>query len=161
MISVKAALSDVEGALAVVRDAIAYLGSQGVDQWQNGYPNIEVLKEDAEKGHLYVIKDEDKIVGVYVLVEHDPNYDVIEGGWSSDAPYIAVHRFCVKAEAKRKGVGTFILREIAKDYEYIRIDTHKDNIPMNSCLKKNGFTYCGVIHLEDGAPRVAYDFRRQ
>ena len=38
----------------------------------------------------------------------------------------------------------------------ILIDTHRQNIPMQRTLKKNGFTRCGVIYLEDGSERIAY-----
>jgi hypothetical protein len=39
----------------------------------------------------------------------------------------------------------------------LRIDTHQGNIVMRRMLEKQGFTYCGVIHLPSGAPRVAYE----
>ena len=38
----------------------------------------------------------------------------------------------------------------------LRIDTHEKNIPMQRCLAKNGFARCGIIYLEDGDPRIAY-----
>ena len=39
----------------------------------------------------------------------------------------------------------------------VRVDTHEGNIPMRKMLEKNGFEYCGTIHLLDGQPRVAYE----
>ena len=39
----------------------------------------------------------------------------------------------------------------------VRIDTHRDNIPMNASIKKHGFSYCGVIYLRSGAKLRAYD----
>ena len=38
----------------------------------------------------------------------------------------------------------------------LRIDTHEDNKTMQALLTKNGFSYCGIIHLENGDPRLAY-----
>ena len=40
---------------------------------------------------------------------------------------------------------------------YLRIDTHEDNKPMQGALKKFGFRECGIIHLERGAERIAFD----
>lgn len=37
----------------------------------------------------------------------------------------------------------------------ILIDTLSDNTIMH-CLTKNGFTYCGLIHLQNGDERQAY-----
>ena len=32
-----------------------------------------------------------------------------------------------------------------------------EDIPMQNLLKKNGFSYCGVIYLEDGGKRIAFE----
>ena len=38
------------------------------------------------------------------------------------------------------------------------MDTHGDNKVMQNLLKKNGFVYCGIIHVEeDNDPRLAYE----
>ena len=37
----------------------------------------------------------------------------------------------------------------------LRVDTHEDNRIMRHCIEKSGFGYCGIIHLQDGAPRLA------
>lgn len=39
----------------------------------------------------------------------------------------------------------------------LRGDTHRDNQPMRRVMEKNGFSYRGVIHLEDGAERLAFE----
>ena len=43
------------------------------------------------------------------------------------------------------------------DIHSIKVDTHEQNIPMQNLLKKNGFEYCGIIYLEDGGKRVAFE----
>ena len=40
---------------------------------------------------------------------------------------------------------------------YIRIDTHEDNYVMQNALAKQGFRRCGIIYVEDGTTRIAYD----
>ena len=40
--------------------------------------------------------------------------------------------------------------------ESLRADTHADNKIMQHLLEENGFTRCGIIHVEDGTPRIAY-----
>ena len=39
----------------------------------------------------------------------------------------------------------------------IKIDTHEQNLGMQHILRKNGYTYCGVIYVEDGTKRLAYE----
>ena len=56
-----------------------------------------------------------------------------------------IHRI---ASRQRIGhVGQSILDYCFTKINNIRIDTHKDNIPMQNMLKKNGFVYVGVIEL--------------
>ena len=38
----------------------------------------------------------------------------------------------------------------------LKIDTHRDNVVMQNMLKKNGFQSCGIIHVQDGSERLAY-----
>ena len=40
---------------------------------------------------------------------------------------------------------------------HLRIDTHEDNIVMQHLIIKNGFRKCGIIHIADGSPRIAYE----
>ena len=39
----------------------------------------------------------------------------------------------------------------------LRIDTHRDNISMRRFIEKSSFDFCGVIYVEDGTPRVAFE----
>jgi hypothetical protein len=39
----------------------------------------------------------------------------------------------------------------------LRIATHEGNVVMRRMLEKHGFELCGVIYLENGDPRVAYE----
>ena len=40
----------------------------------------------------------------------------------------------------------------------LRIDTHKDNRPMQAVIRKFGFQECGVIYVADGSSRLAFDY---
>ena len=39
----------------------------------------------------------------------------------------------------------------------IRGDTHRLNLPMQRVMAKNGLELRGVIHVEDGSERLAYE----
>ena len=61
-----------------------------------------------------------------------------------------------------KGIATAIV-EYAESFARIlgktslRIDTHEGNTVMRRMLEKNGFLPRGIIHLQNGDPRVAYE----
>ena len=46
----KSTKSDVIKIMEIVKQAQEYFKSQGIDQWQNGYPNEEVINNDIENG---------------------------------------------------------------------------------------------------------------
>ena len=47
-----------------------------------------------------------------------------------------------------------------KHIDYLRIDTHEDNHVMQQAVQKLGFRKCGIIHIADGTPRIAYDLSK-
>ncbi|MFR1314947.1 MAG: GNAT family N-acetyltransferase, partial [Clostridium perfringens] len=44
-----------------------------------------------------------------------------------------------------------------KGISSIKIDTHRDNISMQRAVVKNDFQKCGIIYLEDGSERIAFE----
>ena len=86
----------------------------------------------------------------------DPTYAKIEDGqWLNDAlPYGTIHRLA--SAGKRPGVATDVINWCLEHCESLRADTHADNKIMQHLLEKNGFTRCGIIHVADGTPRIAY-----
>ncbi len=40
--------------------------------------------------------------------------------------------------------------------DILKLDTHNDNKPMQNLLKKLGFVPCGIITVEDGTERIAF-----
>lgn len=124
-------------------------------QWSDGYPERELLAEDIKNGNLFVMEKDGLPIGVFALFTgEDPTYQYIEGQWCNDAPYATIHR--IASDGSAKGV-----LPAAVDYAYslhqnVRIDTHHDNKVMQHLLAKLGFARCGIIYLENGDPRIAY-----
>ncbi len=160
MIITKACLNDIDDILKIANQAIAYFKNSHINQWQDGYPNKEVFLNDINNNSLYVVKETERIVAIFALYGHEDNYDIIyDGAWHSDNNYAVIHRIALADEYKGKGVAKLIIDFVKEKYSYIRIDTHKDNINMQRCLYKNGFKYCGIIHLSrDGEERLAFDY---
>ena len=94
-------------------------------------------------------------VFTYIYGEDDPTYSQIqEGQWLNDDPYGVLHS--VAAGVSGKGVGAFMLDWALENSGNVRIDTHEDNKPMQNLLIKKDFKYCGIIYLENGDPRRAF-----
>ena len=156
---------DTEALLLLFDEARGTIAKLGINQWQNGYPSREVVCQDIDLGRAYSVMDGDNLIGTFVLVDDgEPTYDIIyEGSWHNETDcYLAIHRVAVAVRTRGKGISTAII-QYAADYAKklgrtsLRIDTHQGNIVMRRMLEKHGFSYCGVIYLENGDPRVAYE----
>lgn len=152
----KANLSQFSRIMEIYEKARCFMAQTGnPDQWGTAYPTEEMIQQDILSGKCYVNLEGDHIRAVfYFAVETDPTYGHIEGAWLNDAPYGVIHRIAVGDSGK--GVAAECFAFAAQHCENLRIDTHERNIPMQRCLAKNGFTRCGIIYLEDGDPRIAY-----
>lgn len=141
----------------IYASARAFMREQGnPNQWRTQYPSLELLSADIAEKRLYVCEEEGELLGVfYFALGEDPTYRVIEdGAWLSDKPYGVIHRIAVAARGR--GVASFCFSHCFSLCPNIRIDTHRDNLPMQRALEKNGFHRCGIIHLENGEARIAY-----
>lgn len=140
---------------ATAREFMARTGNP--HQWgDSGHPSAEMIKQDLEIGHLYVIEDDSCVQAVFMFtLIPDPTYLYIEdGNWPNNEPYGTIHR--IAGSGQIKGVLSLAV-DYAKQYiNNIRIDTHEDNKVMQCALSKKGFKRCGIIYLENGDPRIAY-----
>ena len=154
----KANRSDLERILEIYAHARAYMAQNGnASQWGNGYPEKALLESDIQKGELYVMKEKERIFGVFVfIIGADPTYGVIEDGtWLSSGLYGTIHR--IASDGSVRGVLDKAVSFCESKIKHLRIDTHENNKIMQYLIEKNGFKKCGRIYADDGTPRIAYE----
>lgn len=158
----KAVLSEIPLIWAILQQAIIRRREEGSRQWQDGYPNPEVLQKDIEKGAGFVVTEGETIIGYSaVLINDEPAYATIEGKWLTTEDFIVVHRVAVAEQYLGKGIAQKIFGHIEtfalsnKIYS-IKADTNYDNIAMMKIFEKLGYTYCGEVYFR-GSARKAYE----
>ena len=154
----KAHINDLNSILKVYATAREYMRQSGnPNQWGTNKPPKEQLEDDIRKGELFVGENERgeiHFVFAFILGE-DPTYSYIEdGAWLSDAPYGTIHR--IASDGTASGVVKSAVDFCKGIIQNIRIDTHHDNKTMQHVVEKIGFTKCGIIYIDDGTPRIAY-----
>ena len=127
-------------------------------QWGHFYPDAALIGSDIRQNACKVIFNETGIHGVFALFAWaEPTYAHIEGGnWLNDAPYLTIHR--IAGDGTVHGLFGCAASYCKGIVQNIRIDTHADNKPMQHLIEANGFTRCGIIHVKDGTPRIAYQW---
>lgn len=161
MILRKATKEDALAILDIIVQAQSYFKQNNIDQWQNGYPNMDSILNDIMHEYCYVICDKDKVVATAAIIDDvDPNYNIIvDGNWLSQHPYVCVHRVACLPDYKGQGLaGRFLSYAKTLGRKSVRIDTHEDNLSMQRMILKNRFSHCGTVFMSDGAKRYAYEW---
>lgn len=153
----KSTAADLVELLRVYAAARAFMCETGnPTQWGASYPLPETVKDDIRRGVSYVVLDGERICGAFVFfIGAEPTYAQIDGAWPEEGEtYGVIHR--VASDGTVRGVLQTCLAYCGARHPVLRIDTHRDNRVMQHLLTKHGFTYCGIVHVEDGTPRLAY-----
>ena len=155
---------DIDRIMDIMHQAQEYLKSRGVDQWQDGYPQPEIILNDIENEESYVAEMDGRVAGTLVIsFRGEETYDEIyEGEWLSNDDYCVVHRVAMDINYRGKGLASDMLKYAEqlckeKNIKSIKIDTHLDNKVMRGLISKNGYKYCGIIYLNNGDKRVGYE----
>ena len=132
------------------------------DQWTEGNPRQELILQDIANGNSYIVEDDGEAVATFAFIQGpDITYKrIYEGQWLDETDdYFVIHRLASMPGVH--GVLKAVLDHCFTLTPNIRIDTHHQNVIMRYALEKYGFRYCGIIYLQDGAERLAYQLVRQ
>lgn len=158
----KATLNDSSQIWTILQDAIKRRKADGSQQWQDGYPNPDVIRDDISKEVGYVLADGDQIAGYCaILINDEPAYADIKGKWLTEGDFVVYHRVAISEDYIGKGLSKTLLNHIEtfalenKIYS-VKVDTNFDNAAMLSILKKAGYEYCGEVFFR-GAARMAFE----
>ena len=153
----KASENDMSAIMEIYAIAREYMRMCGnPNQWKNNYPTKEDILSDISEGACLVLEDNGEIVAVfYFKIANDDDYcKIYDGEWKNDLPYAVIHRIAVKHQGR--GLVKACFDECYRKHPNLKIDTHRDNIPMQKALTKNGFEYCGKIYIKGGEERLAF-----
>ena len=97
----QAIFSEASQIWQILKDAIKRRKQDGSNQWQDGYPNMEVVKSDIEKKIGFVLTQNDTIIGYSaVIINDEPDYKNIDGKWLSDQDFVVYHRVAISSTIK-------------------------------------------------------------
>jgi GNAT superfamily N-acetyltransferase len=158
----QASASEVTQIWEIIQQAIVRRKKDGSQQWQDGYPNEDVIKQDISKGIGYVLIDDNIVAGyAAILFNDEPAYEQLKGTWLTNGDFAVVHRVAISDDYLGKGLAQKIFlftEDLAKGNNIfsIKVDTNFDNIPMLKILEKLGYTYCGEVTFR-GSFRKAFE----
>jgi GNAT superfamily N-acetyltransferase len=158
----KATTSEIPQIWVILQQAIARRKEDGSNQWQDGYPNPDVIENDIDQNAGFVLTEGDTIIGyTALLINDEPAYEKIEGKWLTNVDFVVFHRVAISENHLGKGLAKKLLGfieefAISNNIYSLKADTNFDNFAMMAVFEKLGYSYCGEVHLR-ASPRKAYE----
>ena len=162
----RSTFKDIPDIMVIIADAKNHLAAQKIEQWQNGYPNVAQVENDIKNGESYVlVNKQSKVIATAMFTTRkEPTYKVIEGEWkvNENQVYGVIHRMAIKPSFRTLGLAAQLFKAFHQQLnkqkiQSLKIDTHKENVGMQSLIKKLGYQYCGVIYTNYGDKRMAFE----
>ena len=155
----RATMEDLDTILELFEQAKAFMRKNGnMTQWTGNYPGRELIATDIQTGRSYIAEEGGGIGALFFFdrgEDVEPTYDEIDGAWLTGHSYGVMHR--VVSTGKYPGMVRVCSDWCLQQCPSLRIDTHEDNKPMQDALKRCGFQYCGIVTIEDGTTRLAFE----
>jgi len=136
----------------LIRVVTKDLQAQGINQWHEGYPKVDDVLQNIEKGELYVLEQSASIIGMVTLNEaQDPEYADID--WlNKEGKTLVIHRLAVHPAWQGKGIGQQMMdftEQLATQQQYvsIRFDTYSKNPQSLRFYERRGYQRLGQIQL--------------
>lgn len=148
--------ADIPAVLKLYQGARSFMAQNGnAVQWAGNYPSRADVENDIALGRGFVCEQDGHIYATFAFVlGQDKTYRVIKGAWKNDRPYGTLHR--IASDGEKSGMVDLIVNWAFEQIPNLRGDTHELNKPMQRAFERNGFERCGIIWVEDGTPRIAY-----
>ena len=151
----KADINDLEEIYSLYQNAIIAMEKDNIHQWDEIYPDKDILKEDITKNQMYIGKTDNKIAVCFVLSEEcDEEYK--NGKWQwPDSKFCVIHRLCVNPKFQNQGIATQTMEYIEKlckeaGYDSIRLDCFTENPYSRKLYDKAGYSVVGYADWRKG-----------
>lgn len=148
----RAKLHEIPEILLITRACAANMAAQGIYQWNDTYPDQEVLERDFARQELFILKDAGQLIGSIVASSfQDPEYQSV--AWlTPDTNSIYIHRLAVRPDRQGKGYARQLM-DFAEDLGRItgalsiRLDTFSRNQRNRNFYEQRGYQRLGDIYF--------------
>ena len=128
------------------------MGEAGLDQWQDGYPSEEIIRDDIRNGESRVWEEDGTILGTAMLsFRGEPDYDrIYDGEWKlGNVSYATIHRIAVLSTIRRHGIAGKLLEKLCsygkeRGLERYILEVRAGNEPAIHLYERSGFTRVGI-----------------
>lgn len=151
----KAVMEELEEIVDIYKSVIVKMNRDGIHQWDETYPNRDVLREDILKDDMLIGEVNGEIASILVVnKEYDTDYNKVN--WiSKSSDFIIIHRLCVNPVFQGLGIGKKVMnmieeKAIKNHIQSIRLDTFELNTYALRMYKDLGYEKVGEANWRKG-----------
>lgn len=150
-----ATIDDLDNVVEMFSLAVNDMNNRGIYQWDDIYPNVDVLNSDIENKQMYLGVSQDKIICAFVInFQCDDEYKKAKWKYPKSS-YMIIHRLCVNPNYQNIGIGMKSMLKIEDmvkkmDIESIRLDAFTENPKAIRLYEKLGYSIIGYADWRKG-----------
>jgi len=145
---------EIDEIIALTKACGRHMRENGIDQWDEHYPDRISIERDIQTGTLFALRDAVKILGIVVLNEkQDDEYAEISWSTSNEDKNLIVHRLAVLPSFQGQGLARQLM-DFAEDFARtqgsvaIRLDTYSQNHRNQRFYLARGYRDLGPVFLK-------------
>lgn len=147
-----AKISEIPEILALTRACAAAMIAQDIYQWNEHYPSQEAFTNDIQRGELFVLKHDKRMIGTIVISTFmDKEYEAVQWLTPNKNNYY-IHRLAVHPDYQHQGFARKLMDDAeafakAKKATSIRLDTFSKNQRNQRFYEARGYQKLGTIYF--------------
>ena len=151
----RAGTDDLDALVALYGAAAQDMREKGIDQWDEYYPDREILAEDVESGDMTLGLLDGQLACAYVVNrEYEPEYEL--GAWEhTEGDFCVLHRLCVNPAMQGRGLARQAMARMEKNaleqgFDSVRLDVFSQNLHAQRLYEKLGYRRTGEVRFRKG-----------
>ena len=151
----RAGTDDLDALVALYGAAAQDMREKGIDQWDEYYPDREILAEDVESGDMTLGLLDGQLACAYVVNrEYEPEYEL--GAWEhTEGDFCVLHRLCVNPEMQGRGLARQAMARMEKTaleqgFDSVRLDVFSQNLHAQRLYERLGYRRTGEVRFRKG-----------
>jgi ribosomal protein S18 acetylase RimI-like enzyme len=158
---VVATAGDLSKLAELTTACIARMRADGIEQWDEVYPDVAVITRDLTAGTLHVLRESDGIIGCFTLdTTHDPLWAGMVWAVAPESAAV-VHRLMVHPAAQGRGLAKQLMAHAetlarARGFRAIHLDCFTANPAALALYERLGYRRTGTATMRKG-PFVCFE----
>lgn len=143
---------DTADVMQLIALCIEHMRANGIYQWDEIYPDLHAVEEDAQTQSLFVIRQEGLCLAAVSLNDVQPDeYRTVK--WRcGNGRALVVHRLCVHPERQGRGIGRELMGfaeyfAYSRGFSSIRLDAYSGNPQALALYERRGYQRGGQLYF--------------